>query len=167
MKRMMSVMLAAVLALSLAACGKTDNGGSADQSIDLKEFYNTLYQGDDAPAMEELPEDMLEDTYPGLTAIERKQTVAYAAMISAVAAEVAMVEVANAGDAETVKNIFQARIDYMVGDGNGPGGAWYPETMEEWENNSEIVVKGNYVCLFVGENKDDMVSAFNSYGESK
>ena len=89
MKRMMSVMLAAVLALSLAACGKTDNGGSADQSIDLKEFYNTLYQGDDAPAM------------------------------------------------------------------------------EEWENNSEIVVKGNYVCLFVGENKDDMVSAFNSYGESK
>ena len=154
MKRMMSVMLAAVLALSLAACGKTDNGGSADQSIDLKEFYNTLYQGDDAPAMEELPEDMLEDTYPGLTAIERKQTVAYAAMISAVAAE-------------TVKNIFQARIDYMVGDGNGPGGAWYPETMEEWENNSEIVVKGNYVCLFVGENKDDMVSAFNSYGESK
>ena len=78
-----------------------------------------------------------------------------------------MVEVANADDAETVKNIFQARIDYMVGDGNGPGGAWYPETMEEWENNSEIVVKGNYVCLFVGENKDDMVSAFNSYGESK
>ena len=58
MKRMMSVMLAAVLALSLAACGKTDNGGSADQSIDLKEFYNTLYQGDDAPAMEELPEEL-------------------------------------------------------------------------------------------------------------
>lgn len=162
MKRMMSVVLAAVLALSLAACGKTDNGGDAGQSIDLKEFYNTLYQGDDAPAMDELPEDMLEDTYPGLTAIERRQTVVYAAMISAVAAEVAMVEVANADDAETVKDIFQARIDYMVGDGNGPGGAWYPETMEEWENNSRVVSFGNYVMMIVGDNCDSVVSDFEA-----
>ena len=162
MKRLMSVMLAAVLALSLAACGKTDNGGSADQSIDLKEFYNTLYQGDDAPAMEELPEDMLEDTYPGLTAIERKQTVAYAAMISAVAAEVAMVEVANADDAETVKNIFQARIDYMVGDGNGPGGAWYPEAMDTWESQSRVVSSGNYVMMVVNGSCDSIVSDFKA-----
>ena len=162
MKRMMSVVLAAVLALSLAACGKTDNGGDAGQSIDLKEFYNTLYQGDDAPAMDELPEDMLEDTYPGLTAVERRQTVVYAAMISAVAAEVAMVEVANADDAETVKDIFQARIDYMVGDGNGPGGAWYPETMEEWENNSRVVSFGNYVMMIVGDNCDSVVSDFEA-----
>lgn len=162
MKRMMSVVLAAVLALSLAACGKTDNGGDAGQSIDLKEFYNTLYQGDDAPAMDELPEDMLEDTYPGLTAVERRQTVVYAAMISAVAAEVAMVEVANADDAETVKDIFQARIDYMVGDGNGPGGAWYPETMEEWENNSRVVSSGNYVMMIVGDNCDSVVSDFEA-----
>lgn len=168
MKRLMSVMLAAVLALSLAACGKTDGGDqNADQakSIDLAAFAATLFQGEDSPAMSEVSEDMLEDLYPGLTAIERKQTVVYMPMISAVAAEVAFVEVADAADVDAVKAILQARIDYMVGDGEGPGGAWYPETMEQWEQNSEIVTSGNYVCLFVSTDKDAMVESFNNYGE--
>lgn len=168
MKRLMSVVLAAALALSLTACGKANGGNqNADQpqSIDLTEFYATLFQGEDSPAMSEVTEDMLEDLYPGLTAIERKQTVVYMPMISAVAAEVALVEVANAEDVDAVKEILQARIDYMVGDDDGPGGAWYPETIEQWEQNSEIVVSGNYVCLFVSTDKDAMVESFNNYGK--
>ena len=42
------------------------------------------------------------------------------------------------------------------------GGAFYPGTVEAWQNGSEIVVRGNCVCLFVGAEKDDMVAAFNA-----
>ncbi len=165
MKKMISLVLAAVMALSLCACGAPKEEAF---SADLAAFYETLYQGDEAPMMMPVEGDeMLDFTYPGLSDIELKQSVLYTAAISATAAECAMVEVANADDVETVKAIFEARIKAQVGDDENPGGAWYPATIEVWEKNSEVVVKGNYVCLFVGENKDNMVAAFNALGEAK
>jgi len=170
MKKRISALLAALMLFSLGACGSgngEDSGsGDAAFSADLTAFSETLFQGDEAPMMMPVDDTMIEDIYPGLAAVERKQTVLLTAAISAVAAEAAMVEVANAADVETVKNIFQARIDYQIvsDDPNVPPGAWYPATIESWKNNSEIVVKGNYVCLFVGESKDEMVSAFEALG---
>jgi hypothetical protein len=160
MKKLISLLLAAAMALSLTACG-TKDGQTGSFSADLTAFYDTLFQTEDAPMMMAIEDDeTLEYLYPGLTDIERSQTVVYTAAISAVAAEVAMVEVANADDAEAVQAIFQARIDAQV-----DGGAWYPETMESWENNSRIVTQGSYVCLFVADDADDMVSAFQALGE--
>lgn len=163
-KKLISLALAALMALSLAACG-----GSAPKeeekpafSADLAQFYSTLFQGEDAPAMAEVTDDMLESLYPGLTDIELKQRVIYAPMISAVAAEVALVEVANAEDVEAVKAILQQRVDDQVA-----GGAWYPATIEVWENSSEIVVIDNYVCLFVGADKDAQVEAFRALGQAE
>lgn len=166
MKKLISVLLLAVMALSLTACGNA-GGKPSEQpfSADLNEFYGTLFQGEDAPMMMEITEDMWEFTYPGLADVELKQAVLYTAAISAVAAEVAMVEVADAKDVETVKAIFQARIDAQVGTDDAPGGAWYPATIESWKNNSEIVVKDNYVCLFVSDAKDEIVSSFNALGQ--
>ena len=84
------------------------------------------------------------------------------AMISASAVEIALVETASAADVETVKGIFQSRIDYQVGDGESPGGAWYPEPTEMWKNNSRIVSNGNYVMLVAFENADGVVDSFNA-----
>jgi hypothetical protein len=160
MKKVISVLMAGALALSLTACGTKDGQVENTFSADLTAFYDTLFQADDAPMMMAIEDDeTLEYLYPGLTAIERAQTVVYTAAISAVAAEVAMVEVANS-DVEAVQTIFQARIDAQV-----DGGAWYPETMENWENNSQIVTQGNYVCLFVGDDVADMVSSFQALGQ--
>ena len=64
---------------------------------------------------------------------------------------------------DKVKAIFQARIDYMVGDGNGPGGAWYPEPTQIWEENSRVVSNGNYVMMVVNANADNIVSSFNDF----
>lgn len=165
MKKWISALLAALALFTLTACGSAGNGENGGAfTADLAAFGDTLFQGDEAPMMMPVDETMMEDVYPGLAAVERKQTVLLTAAISATAAEAAMVEVANAADAETVKNIFQARIDYQVGTDDAPGGAWYPATTEIWKNDSEIVVKGNYVCLFVGENKDEMVAAFEALG---
>lgn len=83
-------------------------------------------------------------------------------MISAVACEIALVEVQNAADVETVKAIFQARIDYQVGTDDAPGGAWYPATIEGWRSGSRIVSNGNFVMLIVWNDCDQIVEDFNA-----
>lgn len=163
MKKISALVLAMVLALSLFACGSKTPAPSEKPafSADLAQFSSTLFQGENAPAMDNVTdEEMLAFLLPGLSDIELKQQVVLVPMISAVAAEVDMVEVAKAEDVEAVKAIFQQRIDDQVA-----GGAWYPATIEVWEKHSEIVVIDNYVCLFVGEGKDAQIEAFKALGE--
>lgn len=73
--------------------------------------------------------------------------------------DVVLVQVKDSKDVDAVKAILQARIQYMVGDGNGPGGAWYPEPTEMWENNSRIVTHGNYVMMVADFECDNIVNA--------
>ena len=129
-------------------------------SVDLAAFYNDimLSGGENAPAMMEVTGEYLDAFYPGLAQFTMNQCVVYTPMISAVACEVAMVECANASDVEAVKAILQTRVDNQVA-----GGAWYPDTIAGWENNSKIVVKGNYVALFViPEGLMDAAAEFSS-----
>ena len=174
MKKLIALALALVLAVSLVACGpKTPStesqapAASATPEVqepafskDLTAFYTELMSAaEQAPMMMDMSadKDMLEATYPGLTAIETKQLVAAAPMMSAVAVEFVFVEVANAADVDAVKTILQTRIDNQVA-----GGAWYPETIEQWQNHSEIVVIDNFVCLFVNAEKAGMIESFRN-----
>ena len=183
MKKIVSLVLALMLALSLVACGNGGNtespapSGTPDTSTapeasttpevqdpsfgaDLTQFYaNMMNAAGEAPMMMELhaDPDMLEMTYPGLKDIETKQLIAVAPAMSAVAMEFVFVEVANASDVDAVKTIVQTRIDAQVN-----GGAWYPETIEQWEKYSEIVVIDNYVCLFVTSDKAGLIEAFRN-----
>lgn len=163
MKRILSLALACALAFSLTACGGKDTTPAPQDpsfGADLNAFYTEIMDAaEEAPMMMDLAADadMLEAMYPGLGAVETKQLVVASPAMSAVAIEFAFAEVANAADVETVKTIFQTRIDTQV-----DGGAWYPETIEGWKNNSEIVVIDNYVCLFVCSEKDGMIEAFRN-----
>ena len=177
-KRVFALLLVAAMSFSLlAACGSKDNTETPDTDnspstsapteseepafgADLAEFYNKIMAAaEEGPFMMDVAAEaeMLEATYPGLKDIQTKQLVAFTPAMSAVAIEFAFVEVANASDVEAVKTIFQTRIDNQVA-----GGAWYPETIEGWQNNSEIVVIDNYVCLFVCPEKDGMIEAFRN-----
>ena len=66
-----------------------------------------------------------------------------------------LAEVTDSRDVETVKGIFQTRIQQMI-----DGGAFYPGPTEQWTNNSRVVSNGNYVMMVVHENCDDIVNAF-------
>ena len=99
----------------------------------------------------------LDNLYPGLSGIDSVQCVCYGPMMTSVAAEVTLVQVKSAGDVAAVKSILQARVDTQVA-----GGAWYPATIEQWENNSRIVSKGNCVMLIVSASCDDIVKDFNA-----
>ena len=89
-------------------------------------------------------------------------TMVQMAMIPASGDEIALVEVENSGDVQAVKDIFQARIDYQVGDGTSPGGAWYPAPTEMWRNESRIVSNGNFVMLVAHTGADAVVEQFNA-----
>ena len=182
MKKILTLILTLTMLLSLAACGakeetKTpvedqpqeetqqpeetpaESEGAAE--IDLAAFYTALcdkYQ-ENFPAnmsLAEMPE-MLDGFYPGMTEIETKQLEIYQPMMGAVVCEIALVEVANEADVAAVKEILQARIDAQV-----DGGAWYPDSIEGWKNNSRIVDNGNYVMMIAYSGCDEIVDAFNA-----
>lgn len=187
-KKFLALTLALALALSLAACGGKDapaqDGGAsspevnapeggedapseAQTEIDLAAFYETLRAENTWPELMNLTEDetmteLLDSYYPGLSEISTKQRGVYVAAISAAVGELALVEVENAEDVQAVEAIFQARIDYQVGDDENPGGAWYPETIEGWKTKSQIVSHGNYVMLAVGDAAEAAAESFEA-----
>ena len=168
MKKLLCVLLDAVMALALAACGGgngTPAGDSSDpqqdqqaQSVDLKQVAADAVAalGDEYPMFPVEDADQLESLYPGLTAVETKQLVAYQPPVSGFGCELAMAEVANAADAETVRAIFQQRVDSIAND------TAYPENAPAWKNNSAVTVNGNYVVLGVLPEGTELPAAFKA-----
>ena len=97
--------------------------------------------------------------------LDLEQRVIYMSMMRLNNGEFSMVQTKSPQDAETVKELFQNRVDYMVGDGESPGGAWYPGPTELWTNSSRVEVHGNYVLMVVAEECDQIVSEFNALFE--
>jgi len=161
-KRVFTLMMALAMMMTLVACGGNKTEGQpqdgAAVEVDLNAFYEDIAAeaGENWPMMMQADAEMLDGFFPGLSEIATKECYAYLPGMSAVAVEVVLVEVENAADVETVKGILQTRIDNQVA-----GGAWYPETIESWENNARIAVNGNCVMLVVHEDSEDIVESFN------
>lgn len=138
-------------------CSWSDGAASGvDLSAYFNSFMSSLGEGN-TPAMAELNEELIDAYYTGLNEISRKQSVLQMAAMMQVACEFALVECENAADVETVKSIFQSRVDGQVN-----GGAWYPSIEEAW-GNADIIVNGNFVALIVaGEQQENAVKAFNA-----
>lgn len=130
--------------------------------VDLAAFYSSVTSQYEFGFLELASADLMDGFYPGLSAIAAEQRLVYITQMSMNNGEFGLVQVKNSADVAAVKAVFQTRIDYMVGDGNGPGGAWYPGPTEQWQNNSRVVSNGNYVMMVVHENCDDIVAAFNA-----
>ena len=139
----------------------TPEAPAMSSGVDLGAFYTSLTQtyGENFPANMNLCEsvEMLDAFYPGLSGLETKQLMIYQPMMGAVVCEIALAEAANEADVETIKGIFQSRIDSQV-----DGGAWYPESIEGWKNNSRIVANGNTIMMIAYSECDAVVEAFNA-----
>ena len=141
---------------------ETPAEGTSSQ-VDLTAFAASVTSDQETwPGMMPMEGEALDSFYAGLSAIATKQCLVQMAMISASGDEIALVEVENSGDVQAVKDIFQARIDYQVGDGTAPGGAWYPAPTEMWKNESRIVSNGNFVMLVAHTGADSVVEQFNA-----
>ena len=156
MKKLIALSLALIaLMATLTACG----GAKQNANVNLAEFYETIFTDpENTPAMVPMEAEMLDAFYPGLTAVELKQQVAYMPMMSAVACEIVMVECANAADVAAVKAIFNTRIDNMVNDHMN-----YPLVIDAWETEAKVVSNGNFVALLVISGMtDEVVANFNA-----
>lgn len=127
----------------------------AGSSVDLNSFYKSMSSAHGFGSMESVSGDFLANFFPGMANVKTSQQEIYMAMMTASAVEIALVEVENSSDVNTVKNIFETRIKTQV-----EGGAWYPETIEAWEKNSRVVTNGNFVLMIVHPNCDAVVSSF-------
>lgn len=127
-------------------------------SVDLQAFYDDMVSTYEFQNLQNFTGDPLDSYYPGMSGISTKQCLIMGTMLTMNNGEFCLVEVSDSKDVETVKGIFQARIDYMAG-----GGAWYPGPTELWTNSSRVVSNGNYVMMVVHESCDDIVAAFNDY----
>ena len=156
--RAMALTLAVVLSLGvLTACGKGED--EQVQAPGLQAYYDDFMTslGDEAPMMLEITDELVAGVYPGLEDYTCNQKVLYTAAISAVAFELALVEVADQADVEAVAGIFQARIDGQVA-----GGAMYPATIEAWQN-AKVITNGSVVALIAaGEEQAAAEEAFNA-----
>ena len=101
--------------------------------------------------------EQMEGFYPGISAVATEQCLIYVVQMTMNNGEFGLVQVKDSKDVDTVKAIFQTRIDNMAN-----GGAWYPGPTEQWTNNSRVVSNGNYIMMVVHEDCDAIVSAFNA-----
>ena len=151
MKRLLSILALCALALALTACGGGNNASSGGASSAGGEVsFDAVYQGildaQKDSGQEELivvPEegaDAIESLYPGLTALDPTRLQLYLPPVTGYACEILLVEVAE-GDVDAAKAILQDRID------SGAGDTGYPENAVLWQNNAQVQVQGNCLCL--------------------
>lgn len=130
----------------------------APATVSLSNFYSSVAASHGMQSgMEKIAGEFLSNFYPGLSSITLSQSEMYISMITASSVEIALVEVANASDVNTVKGIFQNRIKTQA-----DGGAWYPEALEAWANQSSVVVNGNFVMMVVHPQYQTIVNSFNA-----
>ena len=137
--------------------GSAESDDSASGSVDLTAFYNDMISQYEFQSLPAFTGEVLASYYPGMSAIATNQCLIMGTMMSMNNGEFCLVEVSDSKDVDTVKSIFQTRIDNMAG-----GGAWYPGPTEIWTNSSRVVSNGNYVMMVVNPSCDDIVDAFNA-----
>lgn len=131
--------------------------------VDLSAFYTDMTSQYQFAFMMEADNVTLDQMFAGLSGLDLAQRLVYiCGMMPSPNGDFVLIQVSDSKDAAAVKGILQARVDYMVGDGNGPGGAFYPMEATMWEENARIATNGDYVMLIVHENCDDIVAAFNA-----
>ena len=150
--------------VSSDSSGSSSGSGSSSASkVDLQKFYDDTIGKYEFGFLELADSSLLDQMYAGLSGISAEQKLVYITMMSMNNGEFGLVQVKDSKDVDTVKAIFQARIDRMSGeDGQGNPGAWYPGPTEQWLNNSRVVSNGNYVMMVVHESCDDIVKEFNA-----
>lgn len=163
MKKFWMIAASAVMMVCLlCACGGQKKDETVNKNVDLNEMFTELdktYQWGDS--LMDLEGEMLDAFYPGLSDLKPKQIVAKSPWIAQQVEEFVFVEMENEADADKAEEIMNGRITYQVGDDTTPGGAWYPESIEQWKT-AEVVRNGNYVALVAsGTVQKEVVDVFN------
>ena len=175
MKKLLSMILALTMALTLAACGgeKAPEADAESGSVDLTAFYNELAEAykwvDDTADAEDFTEDatimmdpsqdpeILDGYFPGLSDVAAKQMVIRTSSNSFLVNELVFLECENEEEASKAADLMKNRVAMQV-----EGGAFYPDSVAVWET-AEVLTNGNFVALVAAiEHQTEVVDAFNA-----
>ena len=155
MKKICAMLSALLLVLGLTACSGGDSAGNKD--VNLADFYTSLNEKYEMPAMSEVTDDLMDTFYPGLKDVERTQTVLYMPLMNVQATEILLVQAADADGAKKVKEIFEQRQKDL----DNQWQSYLPE-QHELVKNAVFLEKGNYVGMVVSENADAIKTDFEA-----
>lgn len=148
-------MLLAALSVTalLTACGSKEAEPEA-KNVDLLAFYEDLateYGWEDG-FMGDVEGDLLDDYYPGLSDLTTNQLIAKAPEMSATVNELVFLECESETDANQASEILENRIETQAA-----GGAWYPESMEAWEE-AQVLQVGTYVAMIASAGHQEEIA---------
>ena len=146
-KRLTALLLVLVMIASLCGCSNEKEKVPAP-GTPLDTFYQAILDvqpedKDELILFEETAPDLIANFYPGLDQIALNQQVFHMPPIVTHPCEIVLVEVADAGDVQTVAEIFQTRIDM------GADMTHYPDSAAGWQRYAQVQSSGNFVCMIV------------------
>ena len=160
MKRIFTLLLTAALLTTLVTgCGSS---GKQETTVDLEALWTEISELDSdwgETYFVDLTEDpeLLENYYPGLKDIPTKQLIVRVPMISAAVAEFVLMECETESDADKAKAILEQRAEDQAN-----GGAWYPASMEAWED-AQVISNDRYVALLASSShQSEAAELFNA-----
>lgn len=147
MKKILALMLVIVMLFAAAGCGQEDEEGP-EAGTALSTFYDAVIavqpeEAEELILFEESDPGLIESFYPGLAEIQLNQQAFYMPPVATAPCEIVLVEVADSGDVQSVKDIFRARID------KGASDTTYPESALGWQSLAQVQSSGNFVCMIV------------------
>jgi len=156
MKKILSLGLMLIMALSLAACSATAKPTATAAPVVLSDIYTEMTQKAKLPAMQAVTGSMILDYY-GIAAADIKQSTVYISQSSILADEIAMFEAVDSDAAARIKQKLDARHDSKAEEANNYSPEQYAVIMK-----CPVVQNGNFVSLLVAS---DNVTVDNVYKE--
>ena len=144
MKKIISIILAAALLLSLAACG--GEKAPAKEPVDLTALYESF--GPSLPEMWGLDEDMLLNMF-GIQAVDCNQVITAIVSTGLAADEVWLIEAKDEAALEKLQALAEARIQAK----DEETVSYNPE-QNAVVRNAQVFTEGNYLFLLVSPDVD-------------
>jgi len=180
MKKLPALIMALTLIISLGACADkpaqtptpapdptiqptsepTPAPTEMPNKDNLKGFYQGLVASELLPEGTELTEQIIDGYYDGLSDIEFNQCVIYIPTFNISATEIALIELKDAADAQTVVEILANRQTALENQ-------WkeYLPGQYELVKNAKIVQNGGFIMFAAAERAEELETAFNALFE--
>ena len=143
------------LAASCMVRCRWEQPSSQPVEADLSAFAASLLERYDFGDLALAQDSRTDSLFPGLTALSARQRLVYLCQDGSNSAELVLLQLTSAGDAQAAQAILQARVDTMAG-----GGAWFPEASRLWAEHARVVSHGSYVLLVVHPQCDAVADEF-------
>ncbi len=156
MKRILTFLLAALMTLSLTACGGEDPTNATVAQLNLEETYNTILSGVEMPDMYAVKPEQMLDLY-GIRAEDCNQAVVYICVNSLRADEIWLLEAKDAAAMETLKNLVNNRIAQKDAES-----ITYSPEQNKVVKAAQIIEAGNYLVMIVSPDSAAIADAFRA-----